>query len=75
MTAATWQRGPGTLLANDADTAADVLNNLGVGETAVVELSGEDVPSQLKCTLTSASGTTVSVLIKAAYKAAALIPE
>lgn len=75
VTAVTWKRGAETLLSNDAETAAEVLSNLGVGETAVVELSGDDVPSQLKCTLTSASGTTVAVLIKATHKGAAIFPE
>jgi hypothetical protein len=75
VTAATWQRGADTLVANDPAIAAELVSNLAVGETALVELAGDDVPSQLKCTLTSTSGTTVAVLIKATNKASALFPE
>lgn len=75
VTAAVWGEGAGSLFADNAAVAAAVLDSLDAGETAVVKLAGEDIPSQIKVTLTSLSGSTVAVVVKGVLKGAAIIPE
>lgn len=75
VTALTWNEGAGNLLADNATVAAAALDHLDTGETAVVKLSGSDIPSQVKPTAESTSGTTLSIVVKGVLKGAAIIPE
>lgn len=74
VTAALWEEGVGDILADNGTVAAEVLDHLDAGEKSVVTLTGDDIPSRLKVTLTSSSGTSVNLVVKGNLKSADLFP-
>lgn len=74
VTAALWEEGAGDILSDNATVAAEVLDHLDTGEKAVTTLTREDIPSRLKVTLTSSSGTSVNLVVKGNLKGADLFP-
>lgn len=74
VTAVTWEEGAGDILADNTTVAAQVLDTLDAGESAVIVLTGNDIPSRLRVKLTSSSGTTYDISVKGERPDADLIP-
>lgn len=74
VTALVWGEGAGEIYADNGTLGAAALGNLDAGESSVTTLTGDDIPSKLKLTATSTSGTTLKIHIVGVAKAAKLFP-
>lgn len=69
-----WNVGSGDILVDDTTTGTAVNGQLTAGASAVVTLTGDDIPARLQAILTSTLGTNVDVEVKANLPSADLIP-
>ena len=69
-----WNVGSGDILDDDTTTGGAVTAQLAAGQSAVITLTGDDIPARLQAILTSTLGTNVDIEVKANLPSADLIP-
>jgi hypothetical protein len=69
-----WNVGSGDILDDDTTTGTAVNGQLTAGASAVVTLTGDDIPARLQAILTSTLGTNLDIEVKANLPSADLLP-